>query len=147
MIVVVGAMNAFAQDEAPAVPSSSALGRPAPVAPVVAARFFELRTYHAAPGKLEALTARFRTFTDKLFVKHGIQVAGSWTPMDKDGKSKNELVYILAFPSKEAHDKDWKEFADDIEWQAIKADSERNGRLIEKVDSVFMTATDFSPIK
>lgn len=138
ILVVVTAGSAFAQDAAPGIPPSS-LARDS--------RFFEMRTYHAAPGKLEALHARFRNFTNKLFAKHGMQMVAYWVPMDKNGQYENELVYILAFPSKDAHDKDWKEFADDIEWHAVKADSERNGRLVDKVDSVFMTATDYSPIK
>src|ERR1700684_2258723 len=67
-------------------------------------RFFEMRTYHAAPGKLEALHARFRNFTNKLFTKHGMEMIGYWVPVNKDGQYENTLVYILAFPSREAHD-------------------------------------------
>jgi hypothetical protein len=110
-------------------------------------RFFEMRTYHAAPGKLEALHARFRDHTNKLFAKHGMDVVAYWVPMDKEGHYENTLVYILAFPNREAHDRAWKAFQDDPDWKAARAESEKNGRLVEKVDSVFMTATDYSPIK
>jgi hypothetical protein len=142
IIAVVAALNAFADDAAKTPPSS-------PSSPSLAkdSRFFEMRTYHAAPGKMEALHARFRDFTNKLFAKHGMEMVGYWVPMNKEGQSENTLVYILAFPSREARDKAWKDFADDLEWHAVKAETEKNGRLVEKVDSVFMTATDYSPIK
>jgi hypothetical protein len=142
IIAVMAALNAFADDAAKTSPSS-----PSPPSLARASRFFEMRTYHAAPGKLEALHARFRDFTNKLFVKHGMEMVGYWVPMNKEGQYENTLVYILAFPSREAHDKAWKDFADDPEWRAVKAETEKNGKLVEKVDSVFMTATDYSPIK
>jgi NDP-sugar pyrophosphorylase family protein len=110
-------------------------------------RCFEMRTYHAAPGKLEELHARFRNHTNKLFEKHGMKLIGFWVPMDKNKHYENTLVYILAFPSREAHDKMWKEFANDPEWIKARNESEKNGKLVEKVDSVFMTATDYSAIK
>jgi hypothetical protein len=136
IIVAFAALNTFA-DEAPTISTSLAKD----------SRFFELRTYHAAPGKLEALHARFRDHTNKIFVKHGMEIVGFWVPMNKEGRYENTLVYILAYPSREAHDKSWKDFAADPEWQAAKADSEKDGTLVVKVDSVFMTATDYSPIK
>ena len=142
IIAAVAALNVFADDTAktsPAMPASPSLAKDS--------RFFEMRTYHAAPGKLEALHARFRDFTNKLFVKHGMEMVGYWVPMNKEGQYENTLVYILAFPSREAHDKAWKDFSADLEWQAAKLETEKNGKLVEKVDSVFMTATDYSPIK
>jgi len=110
-------------------------------------RCFEMRTYYAAPDKLEALHARFRNHTNKLFVKHGMQLVGYWVPMDKNKKYENKLVYILGFPSREARDKAFKEFGQDPEWIKVRDESEKNGKIVEKVDSVFMTATDYSPIK
>ncbi|SRR5258706_1535426 len=109
-------------------------------------RFFEMRTYTAAPGKLEALHARFRDHTNKLFVKHGMELIGYWTPTDGE-KVSNTLVYILAYPSKEAREKSWKDFQDDAEWKKAKDASEVNGKLVDKVESVFLKPTDYSPIK
>ncbi len=106
------------------------------------ARLFEMRTYYAAPGKLDALCARFRDHTTKLFEKHGITNIGYWLPIDN---SENKLVYMLAFPNKEAQQKAWKEFGADPEWKAAQKESEKDGKLVAKVTSVFMTATDFSP--
>lgn len=110
-------------------------------------RCFEMRTYYCAPDKLEALHARFRDHTNKLFVKHGMQLVGYWVPMNKDKKYENKLVYMLAYPSREARDKSWKEFGADPEWIKARNESEANGKIVEKVESVFMTATDYSPIK
>ena len=106
-------------------------------------RFFEMRTYTAAEGKLDALNARFRNHTNKLFQKHGMELVGYWQPVDK----KDVLVYILAYPSREAREKAWKEFNADPEWQAAKNKSEENGKLVVKAESVYMTPTDYSPIK
>ena len=109
-------------------------------------RFFELRTYHVAPGKMEALQARFRDHTNKLFAKHGMTIIGFWTP-DKPDDADKKLIYILAYPSKEAREKSWKEFRADPDWQEAKKASEQDGPLVEKVEEVYLNPTDFSPIK
>ena len=106
-------------------------------------RFFEMRTYYAAPGKLDELNARFRNHTNKLFQKHGMDLVGYWQPVDK----KDVLVYILAYPSREAREQSWKDFNADPEWQAAKNKSEQNGKLVARAESVYMTPTDYSPIK
>ena len=108
---------------------------------------YEIRTYIAAPGKLEELHARFRNHTMKLFKKHGMEVVGFWGPTDKEKGSENTLVYVMAFPSREARNKAWQAFAADPEWQKARAESEKNGKLTDKVESVILGATDYSPIK
>jgi hypothetical protein len=112
-----------------------------------ASRVFELRTYHAAPEKLEALNARFRDHTVGLFKKHGMTQFGYWTPIDKDKGADDTLVYILAHKSKEAADASFTAFRADPDWVAAKKASEANGPLTTKVDSVFMVPTDYSPTK
>jgi hypothetical protein len=109
-------------------------------------RVFEMRTYYAAPGKMAEMHARFRNHTCKLFEKHGMTLIGFWTPADaKDGE--NKMVYILAFSSKDAAAKSWAAFRDDPEWKRVRAESEKNGRLVEKVESVYLNPTDYSPMK
>jgi NIPSNAP len=110
-------------------------------------RCYEIRTYTAAPGKLEELHARFRNHTMKIFKKHGMKVVGFWGPADKENGSENKLVYVMEFPNRAARDKAWKDFVADPEWKTARAESEKNGRLTEKVDSVILMATDYSPIK
>jgi hypothetical protein len=114
--------------------------RPAPTATTV----FELRVYHAAPGKLADLLSRFREHTIKIFDRHGMKSVAYWTPLEEPEKS-NTLVYILQHPSREAAAANWKSFQDDPEWKTVRDKSEANGKLVEKVDSTFMALTDFSP--
>ncbi|WP_422927197.1 NIPSNAP family protein [Singulisphaera sp. PoT] len=129
MILGTAAVNAFAADA------------PKPQ------RVFELRTYTTNEGKLEDLHKRFREHTNKLFVKHGMELVGYWTPQDeKDGK-KDKLVYILAYPSREAAAASWKAFGSDPEWQKVREESHKNGVIVKHVDSVFLDPTDYSPIK
>ena len=101
-----------------------------------------MRTYYAAPGKLEDLVGRFRDHTLKIFEKHGMVNIGYWLP---ETNSENKLIYLLAFPSREAREQSWKEFFADPEWKAVAKESERNGKLVAKVESVFLTPADYSP--
>ena len=109
-------------------------------------RIFELRTYECVPGKMEALQARFRDHTRKLFEKHQMTVIGFWNPTDAQ-QAERKLIYLLAFPSKEAAAKCWKDFGADPEWKAVKEASERNGKLVERIESVYLNPTDYSPLK
>src|SRR6266478_4472271 len=105
-------------------------------------RTFELRVYYANPGKLDDLHARFRDHTVALFEKHGMTNLGYWTPLENP---ENKLVYMLAYPSREAREASWKAFQADPDWKAAKAASEKAGPLVGKVESSFLQATDFSP--
>jgi hypothetical protein len=105
---------------------------------------YELRIYHAAPGKLAELLARFRDHTVKLFDRHGMKSVAYWTPIDEPQKS-NTLIYILQHPSREEAAANWKSFQDDPEWKSVHEKSEVNGKLVDKVDSTFLALTDFSP--
>jgi hypothetical protein len=109
-------------------------------------RLFELRIYYAEPGKMDDLHARFRNHTCGLFKKHGIELLGFWSPTDPE-KAKTEMYYILAYPNKAAADKSWKGFRDDPEWTKVKTESEKNGKLVNKVTSVYMNPTDYSAMK
>jgi hypothetical protein len=109
-------------------------------------RVFELRTYTAPEGKLNDLQARFRNHTTALFEKHGITNIGYWVPQDAP-LAQNTLVYIIAYPNREEAKKRWAAFAGDPEWLKARTESEVQGRLTSKVDSVFMSPTDFSPMK
>ena len=102
---------------------------------------FELRTYHAAPGKLDALLTRFRDHTVELFTKHGMTNVGYWVPVENPD---NLLVYLMAYPDKKARDASWKAFLADPDWKKAAAASQVDGKLVEKVDGIFMKPTDFS---
>lgn len=104
-------------------------------------RVLELRTYHAATGKLDALLARFRDHDMKLFRKHGMTCVGSWVPVDNPN---NLLIHLLAYPSRKVRDESWKDFRADPDWKMASAESEAHGKLVAKVDELFLVPTDFS---
>jgi hypothetical protein len=116
-----------------------------------AARVFEFRTYHTPEGKLPNLQARFRDHTVKLFEKHGMTNLFYFTPTDKDKGAENTLIYFLAHPSQEDGKKAFDAFRADPDWVKAKGESEKDGSLTlpqpDGVKSIFMQATDFSPIK
>ena len=105
-------------------------------------RCFEMRVYYAAPGKLDELHKRFLEHTTALFKKHGMTNLGYWTPVEN---TDSKLVYVLAYPNREARDASWKAFGADPDWKTAQKASEVNGKLVAKVEQTFMQATDFSP--
>jgi hypothetical protein len=107
-------------------------------------RIFELRTYYANPGKMDALHARFKDHTNKLLQKHGMELIGFWTD-DKEPQLK--LVYLVAHKSKTAADASWKSFGADPAWQKAKAKSEEGGKLVDKVVVQWLNPTDYSAMK
>lgn len=109
-------------------------------------RIFELRKYTTHPGKLDALNRRFREHTNRIFVKHGMQLIGFWTPLE-GAEAENTLVYILAYPSKAAREASWKAFREDPEWKQAAAESTKDGKIVSKVESTFLSPTDYSPIQ
>ena len=109
-------------------------------------RVFEIRTYTTLPGRLDALNARFRNHTTSIFKKHGMQNVGYWVPQDEPAHS-NTLIYIIAHKSREDAKKSWEAFRADPEWQKASKESEADGKIVSKVESVFVDPTDYSPIK
>ena len=107
-------------------------------------RIYELRTYTTHEGRLPALNKRFAEHTMKLFEKHGMKNEMYWIPTDP-AKKDNTLIYVVSHDSQEAADKSWKAFGADPEWQAARDASERDGKIVAKVERVFMTRTDYSP--
>lgn len=110
-------------------------------------RVFELRTYFVNEGKLDDLNKRFRDHTCKLLEKHGAELIGFWTPIDEKNGKGRRLVYLLAFPSREAARKTWETFGKDPEWRKVYAESHKNGVLVDHVESIFLEPTDYSALK
>lgn len=105
-------------------------------------RLFELRVYTAAKGKLDNLNARFRDHTLKLFEKHGMTNIGYWVPIDNPDE---RLIYVIAHKDMESRNKSFASFVADPAWKKAAADSEKDGKILARIDEFFMTATDFSP--
>ena len=123
-----------------------ALMSPALTAHAAANRVFEIRTYTAPAGKLDALKARFRDHTLKAFNRHDMTSIAYFIPQEAP-LSDNTIIYVLAHPSREEAKKNWAAFSADPEWVKAKAESEKDGKIVEKVTSVFADPADFSPIK
>jgi hypothetical protein len=111
-----------------------------------AARVFEIRTYYTLPGRLEALNQRFRNHTLKLFEKHGMTNVGYWVPQDSPAR-ENTLIYVISHASREQAKANWAAFVADPEWKKVAEDSQKDGKIIDRIESVFVDATDYSPIQ
>jgi hypothetical protein len=107
---------------------------------------YELRMYHANPGKLDAIVARFRDSSIAIFNRHNIKSVGYFLPQDGPDAG-NLLVYLLEHPNRPDADKNWAAFNADPEWQKVRAATEANGALISKIDRWFLNPTDFSALK
>jgi hypothetical protein len=111
-----------------------------------APRVYELRTYTAPDGKLADLHARFRDHTLRIFQRLGMTNVIYLSPLDAPLKD-NTIVYLLSYPSREAAKASWDAFRADPEWKQVASESQKNGPLTTKVESVFLTPTDYSPMK
>ena len=109
------------------------------------AALYELRVYHAAPGKLDALNARFREHTLELFEKHGMRNVAYWIEQPTEQSPDGKVIYVLAFPSREARAASWAAFGADPVWREVHANSEVDGKLVARIDSTFMSLADYSP--
>jgi len=105
-------------------------------------RLFEMRVYYANEGKLDDLHARFRNHTMELFKKHGMTNLGYFVPVGANPEHK--LIYFLAYSDRAARDASWKAFQADPEWKKAASESEKNGKLVQRVENAFLTATDYS---
>lgn len=118
--------------------------------PAAVPRLFELRTYRAAPGKLENVHARFRDHTRDLFAKHGMTSIAYWRPVAGQPQMDDRMVYLLAFPSAEARAASFHAFGADPEWRKAAADSEAGGPILAQpgaIVSVQLVPTDYSPLR
>ncbi|MFM9016388.1 MAG: NIPSNAP family protein [Verrucomicrobiota bacterium] len=120
------------------------LGLVAAQASAADTRLFEMRVYFANEGKLDALHARFRDHTMKLFEKHGMTNLGYFVPAGANPERK--LVYFLAYPDKAARDASWKGFMNDPAWKKAFADSHTHGVIVARVENAFLTATNYSAL-
>jgi hypothetical protein len=116
------------------------------VAHAQSGKVYELRTYTAPDGKLANLHARFRDHTIRIFKNHNMKSVAYFSPEDAP-LSSNTLIYVLEHPSRDEAKKNWAAFSADPEWKKVSDESQKDGRIVSKVESVFMTATDYSPMK
>ncbi|MBM3596953.1 MAG: NIPSNAP family protein [Alphaproteobacteria bacterium] len=106
---------------------------------------YELRIYHCIAGRLPALIKRFETTTLKIWERHGIRQAGFWTVAI--GDSNQDLYYMIAWDSLADREKKWTAFMADPEWQAKRAESEKDGLIIASITNMMLQPTSFSSVK
>jgi hypothetical protein len=109
-------------------------------------RAFELRIYHALPGKMPELESRFRDTTSKLLAKHDLKAVGYWVTEGDVLAWDNKFIFIVDHRSLEEAKEHWQAFRTDPAFQE-ELKSEQANKLVEKVDSTYMRPTDFSPMK
>ena len=86
------------------------------------------------PGRMDAINRRFTDHTLRIFKKHGIKVTDFYV----DGEGQNRLYYVCEFENIEAKVSAWKSFVNDPEWIEVAAQSEKDGEIVEKIDSFIM---------
>jgi hypothetical protein len=151
---VLGVVTAAGAAQSPAVAQGrGAAPAPAPATPPCGpnlpaeiknvakdSRCFELRTYTVREGSsIDLLHKRFRERTTALFKKHGMTIVGYWQPVAK----RDTLIYMLAYKDGAARDAAWAAFGADPEWVKTRTEMQVN----VQVENVFMSATDYSPMK
>src|SRR5204863_10095736 len=105
---------------------------------------YELRVYHAVPGRLPDLLKRFDTITLKSWQRHGIEQAGFWTVLV--GDSNQSLYYLLKWESLADREKKWKAFQADPEWHRQRAETEANGPNDPRVANSTRLTTTLSSV-
>lgn len=103
----------------------------------------ELRVYHCAPTRLPALQERFAKHTLKFFDKYGIKPTGFWTTLI--GPSNHALTYLLEWKDMAERETKWNAFQADPEWIAVRAASEADQPIVERIESQLLAPATFFP--
>ena len=114
-----------------------------------AASYFSVAASFLAQPRMVAIVGTdFPAEHTALFEKHGMKNEQYWmqllTNLD-DVKAKNTMIYIISHDSHQAAQTSWAAFRNDPEWHKARDESEKDGKIVEKVESVFMTLAEFSP--
>lgn len=105
----------------------------------------ELRIYHCVPGRLPVLNKRFESVTLPLWQKHGIRQVGFWTAVI--GPSASTLYYLLEWESLADRETKWNAFAADPEWHAKRAESEKDGPIVARLENMILQPTSYSALR
>jgi hypothetical protein len=106
---------------------------------------YELRVYHCMPGKLPAVSDRFKNITSKIWERYGIKAVGYWTVMV--GENSTDFIYMLSWKDLAERERVWNAFLADAEWKEKRAATEANGPIVASVSNSFLSPTDYSPLK
>lgn len=97
---------------------------------------YELRIYHIAPGKMEAIQNRFAKHTLRLFAKHDMYVRDFWIETEP---GDNRICYVMEYPDRETRDRKIAAFRSDPEWIEVTAQTDKDGPIVEKRESIFLS--------
>ncbi len=106
---------------------------------------YELRTYTAAPGKVAEVIDELR-YAAEGFERNGIENVGYWVPTDSP-HSETTVVYMLKWDTREGRAQLMEDFRTDPEWRKVFEEYNKDGRIVANVDSLFLNATDYSPLQ
>ena len=108
---------------------------------------YELRIYHATPGRMAALNKRFETITLKFWEKYGIRAVGFWTVTI--GENSNDLYYMLAWESLAEREQKWSAFAADPDWlkARVQTETDAGGPLTTNINNYILSPTSYSAMK
>jgi hypothetical protein len=101
---------------------------------------YELRTYFALPGKWDELLAQFRDHLFAIFEDHGISSHGYWADLDRE----SVLIYLVSHAGDP--EENWNSFRADSRWIPIRDGSSTGGQLISSIESLRLSATEFSAL-
>lgn len=108
-------------------------------------RVFELRIYTVLPGRMDAMNARFKNHTNALLTKYHMTLLGFWQPQgDEAGK---KLYYLVAHKNRKEAEANWNAFVEDPAWQVARDASEKDGKIVEKIERVWLDPTEYSSMK
>ena len=108
-------------------------------------RVFELRIYTVLPGRMDAMNARFKNHTNALLTRHHMTLLGFWQPQGEDANKK--LYYLVAHKNRKEAEANWKAFVEDPDWKVARDASEQDGKIVEKIDRIWLDPTDYSMMK
>ncbi len=108
-------------------------------------RVFELRIYSVLPGRMDALNARFKNHTNPLLTKHHMTLVGFWQLQGDDAGKK--LYYLVAHKNRKEAEANWKTFSNDPDWKVARDASEKDGKIVEKIERVWLDPTEYSMMK
>jgi hypothetical protein len=106
---------------------------------------YELRVYHCIPGRLPDLNRRFETITLKLWDKHGFRPVGFWTTLI--GPDNQALHYLLEWDSLAEREQRWNAFQSDPAWISARAETEKAGPIVARIENQILVPTSYSKLR
>lgn len=105
---------------------------------------YEMRTYEALPGRLQAVQSQFRDGFNQMFQRHGMQVVGYWTYVH--GGWSDQLLYLMAFEDAADRERKWAAFYADPQFREV-LEMSGGAPAVARIRSEILRPTDYSPLQ